>query len=119
MLNLERGGGRVAPFLLTGICIYDRYMIIFVYMKESNDTRVTCEQSQRQRDDRDFKEATEGLLSQNQKPRTCYLVRPRTRLKAHRLASQWGLKIIHNYLKSQFSHLKECQLKKSAADLIG
>lgn len=120
MLNLERGGGRVAPFLLTGICIYDRYMIIFVYMKEKVMTHVWLANRVRGREMTEtLRKQQRGLLSQNQKPRTCYLVRPRTRLKAHRLASQWGLKIIHNYLKSQFSHLKECQLKKSAADLIG
>lgn len=120
MLNLKRGGGGIAPFLLTGICIYDQYMIIFVYMKEKVMTHLWLVNRVRGREMAEaLRKQQRGLLSQDQKPRTCCPVRPRTRLKAHRFASQWGLKIIHNYLKSQFSHLEECQLKKSVTDLIG
>lgn len=113
-LNLERGGGGIAPFLLAAICIYDhmrkeKVMTHLWIVSRVRGTEMAEALGKQQR----------GLLSQDQKPRTCFPVRPRTRLKAHRLASQWDLKIIHNYLKSQFSHLKECQLKKSAADLIG
>lgn len=54
-LNLERAGGGIAPFLLAAICIYDHMR------KEKVMTHLlNCEQSQRQRDGRGFRDATEG-----------------------------------------------------------
>lgn len=116
----ERGRKDSTLSVDRNLYIWSIYDHICIYERESNDTLLWLANRVRGREMAEaLRKQQRGLLSHNQKPRTCFLVRPRTRLKAHRLASQWGLKIIHNYLKSQFSHLKECQLKKSAADLIG
>lgn len=96
-LNLEDWGGGIAPFLLAAICIYDhmrkeKVMTHLWIVSRVRGTEMAEALGKQQR----------GLLSQDQKPRTCFPVRPRTRLKAHRLASQWDLKIIHNYWSLSF-----------------